>query len=218
VPSYVIASALNGILAQRLVRGICQHCRKPSEPTESDIGRLGPLMNLATLQCFVGTGCVMCGGTGYKGRTAVFEILTFSPAIRELVSSNATEQQIRREALAEGMQTLFAATLNKVRAGKTTLSELFRVIEIDEVDTVRSEQCPSCGLATEPDYLACPACACRLAPACPACDRKVMEHWVACPYCCARLDRAGHHASKELAGPRAARVAQSPSPVLAAAQ
>ena len=189
VPSYVIASAVNGILAQRLVRALCQHCRKPSAPTESDIARLGSLTNMTNFECYVGAGCVMCGGTGYKGRTGVFEILTFSPAIRELVSADATELQIRREALAEGMQTLLMATLRKVRAGRTTLSELFRVIELDEVDTGAADQCPSCGTVTESEYLACPVCACRLAPACPSCDRKVMEHWKACPYCCTRLDQ-----------------------------
>jgi type IV pilus assembly protein PilB len=191
VPSYVVASAVNGILAQRLVRAICQHCKKPSTPSEADIARLGSLTNVARLECYVGAGCVMCNGTGYKGRTGVYEILSFSPAIRELVSADASELQIRREALAEGMNTLLMATLHKVRHGKTTLAELFRVIEIDEVDRGSGEECPSCGTVTEPDYLACPACACRLAPACPSCDRKVLEHWKACPYCCTRLDKAG---------------------------
>ena len=189
VPSYVVASAVNGILAQRLVRAICQSCKKPSTPSEADIARLGSLTNVARLECFVGAGCVMCNGTGYKGRTGVYEILSFSPAIRELVSADASELQIRREALAEGMNTLLMATLHKVRTGKTTLAELFRVIEIDEVDRGSGDECPSCGAVTESDYLACPACACRLAPACPSCDRKVLEHWKACPYCCTRLDK-----------------------------
>ena len=189
VPPYVIASAVNGIIAQRLVRAVCQHCKKPSQATEADIARLGSLTNMATLECFVGAGCVMCNGTGYKGRTGIFEILTFSPAIRELVAADAPELQIRREALADGMETLLTAALNKVRAGKTTLAELFRVIEIDEVDQGAADVCPSCGTVSEPDFLACPVCACRLAPACPACDRKVMEHWKACPYCCSRLDQ-----------------------------
>ena len=188
VPSYVVASAVNGILAQRLVRAICQNCKKPSTPTEADIARLGSLTNMSRLECYVGTGCVMCGGSGYKGRTGVYEILTFTPSIREMVSSDASEMAIRREALSQGMNTLLMATLNKVRAGKTTLSELFRVIELDEVDRGSEDECPSCGAVTEPDYLACPACACRLAPACPSCDRKVLEHWKACPYCCTRLD------------------------------
>jgi hypothetical protein len=143
---------------------------------------------MSRLECFVGAGCVMCGGTGYKGRTGVYEILTFTPSIREMVSADASEMAIRREALSQGMNTLLTATLGKVKAGKTTLSELFRVIELDEVDRGSEDECPSCGAVTEPDYLACPACACRLAPACPACDRKVLEHWKACPYCCTRLD------------------------------
>jgi type IV pilus assembly protein PilB len=188
VPSYVIASAVNGIIAQRLVRAVCQHCKKPAEPTEADVARLGSLANMATLQSFAGSGCVMCNGTGYKGRTGIFEILAFSPTIRELVAADAPELQIRREALATGMQTLLTAALNKVNAGRTTLAEVFRVIELDEVDHGAAEECPSCGSVTEPEFLACPVCACRLAPACPSCERKVMEHWKACPYCCVRLD------------------------------
>jgi hypothetical protein len=217
VPSYVLASAVNGILAQRLVRAICQHCKKPSAPSESDIARLGSLTNMTNFECYVGAGCVMCGGTGYKGRTGVFEILTFSPAIRELVSADATELQIRREALAEGMQTLLLATLRKVRAGRTTLSELFRVIELDEVDAGAADQCPSCGTVTESEYLACPVCACRLAPACPMCDRKVMEHWKACPYCCTRLDQPVPEL-KDVSGSRAPKVVRKPAPALAAAK
>jgi type IV pilus assembly protein PilB len=202
VPSYVVASAVNGIMAQRLVRTICQNCKKPSTPSESDVARLGSLTNMSRLECFVGAGCVMCGGTGYKGRTGVYEILTFTPSIREMVSSDASETAIRREALSQGMNTLLTATLGKVKAGKTTLSELFRVIELDDVDRGREDECPSCGAVTEPDYLACPACACRLAPACPACDRKVLEHWRACPYCCTRLDVPTSSVTPPLTAPR----------------
>jgi type IV pilus assembly protein PilB len=221
VPSYVIASAVNGILAQRLVRSICQHCRKPSAPTEADVARLGSLTNMAKLESFVGSGCVMCNGSGYKGRTAVFEILTFSPAIRALVSADASELEIRREALAEGMHTLLTAALAKVRAGKTTLSELFRVIELDEVDQGSADECPSCGSVTEPEFVACPVCACRLAPACPSCDRKVLEHWKACPYCCTRLDgpapKAGRAEMTVVASDGRTKAVRKPGPALAAA-
>ena len=164
----------------------------------------------------------MLRGRRLRDVQRVFEILTFSPAIRELVSVDAPELEIRREALAEGMHTLLQATLNKVRAGKTTLAELFRVIELDEVDRGSADECPSCGTVTEPDFLACPACACRLAPACPACDKKVLEHWKACPYCCTRLDKPTRQ--PRLAAPpaplaqRPAKPARKAAPVLAAAR
>ena len=188
VPSYVIASAVNGILAQRLVRGICQHCKKPAAPAESDLARLASLTNLSTLRFFQGTGCVMCNGTGFKGRTGVFEIMNFTPAIRALVSADAPEHQIRRQALAEGMHTLLMAGLEKVRTGRTTLSELFRVIELDEVDGSHPDSCPNCRGSVEPDFIACPVCEHHLAPACPSCDRRVMGHWKVCPYCCVKLN------------------------------
>ena len=218
VPSYVVASAVNGILAQRLVRSICQNCKKPSTASETDLARLSSLVNTTNLECYVGAGCVMCGGSGYKGRTGVFEILAFTPSIREMVASDASELQIRREALMQGMQTLLTATLSKVKAGRTTLSELFRVIELDEVDHCGDDECPSCGVVTEADYLACPACACRLSPACPACDRKVLEHWKACPYCCTRLDEPDQVPAPVMAVPPPAKAVRRPAPALAAAK
>ena len=219
VPSYVVASAVNGILAQRLVRAICQNCKKPSTASETDLARLGSLTNVARLECYAGTGCVMCNGTGYKGRTGVYEILTFSPEIREMVAADASELQIRRQALSEGMNTLLMATLNKVRTGKTTLSELFRVIEIDEVDRGCDDECPSCGAVTEPEFLACPACASRLSPACPACERKVLEHWKACPYCCTRLEGVDTMELRPAPVPVAAKSqARKHGPTLAAAR
>jgi type IV pilus assembly protein PilB len=124
VQSYVIASAVNGVIAQRLLRAICQHCRKPAAPSDSDVARLSSLVNVESLECFEGAGCGMCNGTGYRGRTGIFEILAFSPAIRTLVSSDAAEQVIRRQALSEGMRTLLTAALDKVRAGRTTLAGL----------------------------------------------------------------------------------------------
>ena len=163
----------------------------------------------------------MCNGSGYKGRTGVFEILTFTPAIRGLVSTDSTEMEIRREALAGGMNTLLTATLKKIREGRTTLAELFRVIELDEVDRGSAEECPSCGAVTEPEYLACPVCACRLSPACPSCDRKVLEHWKACPYCCIRLDqpaarKALSEAAAKPAGSRHSKVVGKGSALTAA--
>jgi type IV pilus assembly protein PilB len=190
VPPFVIASALNGIIAQRLVRGVCQNCKKPVKASDADLARLSSLTNVDQLQCFAGTGCVMCAGTGYRGRTGVFEILTFSPAIRRLVSADAPEQQIRHQALAEGMQTLLTAALAKVKAGRTTLAELFRVIEIDEVDGERADVCPSCSTATEPGFQVCPVCERKLAHGCPKCDSPVRPHWVACPFCRTKLGQA----------------------------
>jgi type IV pilus assembly protein PilB len=188
VPPYVIASAINGILAQRLVRAICQNCRKPSPPSEADVARLASLTNMSRLQAFAGSGCVMCNGTGYKGRTAVYEILTFTANMRALVSSNAPEIELRREAASSGMKTLLQAALAKVHAGKTTLSELFRVIELDEIDRDSARECPSCGAVAEPDYTTCPECAHPLAHSCPSCEKIIKPHWKACAYCAVPLE------------------------------
>ena len=94
-------------------------------------------------------------------------------------------------------------------------------VELDEVDRGSAEECPSCGAVTEPEYLACPVCACRLSPACPSCDRKVLEHWKACPYCCIRLDqpaarKALSEASSKPAGSRHSKMVGKGSALTAA--
>jgi hypothetical protein len=103
--------------------------------------------------------------------------------------------------MAEGMQTLLMAGLEKVRNGRTTLSELFRVIELDEVDGNRADSCPNCKGSVEPDFLACPICEHHLAPACPSCDRRVMAHWKVCPYCCDKLNQTKKASPEPVKGP-----------------
>jgi type II secretory ATPase GspE/PulE/Tfp pilus assembly ATPase PilB-like protein len=128
VPSYLIASTISGIVAQRLVRKICPNCRVKIDPTEQDILRLGIS---AKLPVYRGAGCFECGGTGYKGRTGIYEILTFTQPIRDLIAGNATENEIRQAAISKGMVTLGRSALEKVTSGITTIEEVCRVVETD---------------------------------------------------------------------------------------
>jgi general secretion pathway protein E len=126
---YLIASTINGITAQRLVRTLCPQCRLP-HPSASDIVaemRLDRYTDGATPALFQPAGCDRCTGTGYRGRTGIAEILTMSEDIRRLTLKRADSQQIQRCAMAAGMRTLYEDGLRKVVRGVTSLEEVLRV-------------------------------------------------------------------------------------------
>jgi len=181
VPSYLIASTLIGIVAQRLVRVICPKCRVREEPSERDLARIGlAKAKKGEIAFFRGEGCPACGGTGYRGRTGIFEILPFHQQVRDLVMANGSENDIRQLAVAKGMTTLGQAALDKVKAGVTTLSELYRVVETEEEF---GAGCPHCGTSLGADFVICPGCGHSLVSNCPSCRKMVSPHWKFCPYC-----------------------------------
>jgi type IV pilus assembly protein PilB len=180
VPSYLIASTVAGIVAQRLVRVICAKCRVPAEAPGRDLERFGLDKGGKTPALFRGEGCPACGETGYRGRTGVFEILAFTPQVRDMVSAGASESDIRQHAVSMGMVTLVRAALEKVRTGVTTLEELYRVIETEQ-DI--GSACPACGTAIEAGFIGCPACGHVILSTCPSCLRTVSPDWRFCPFC-----------------------------------
>ena len=177
VPSYLIASTISGIVAQRLVRKICPKCRVKTDPTERDILRLGISANVPVYR---GAGCPECGGTGYKGRTGIYEILTFTQPIRDLIANNATENEIRQAAISRGMVTLGRSALEKVTSGITTTDEVYRVVE---TDADFASACPQCATPMESDFVMCPSCGYSASAACPGCRRMISPEWKYCPYC-----------------------------------
>jgi type IV pilus assembly protein PilB len=177
VPSYLIASTIVGIVAQRLVRTICGRCKGKAAPTERDILRLGLASDIPVYR---GAGCNACGGTGYKGRTGIYEILTFTRPIRELISSNATENEIRQMAISLGMVTLGRTALEKVITGITTVDEVYRVVE---TDADLAAACPRCAAPMESDFVMCPSCGYSASSNCPGCRRTISREWRFCPYC-----------------------------------
>jgi len=177
VPSYLIASTIVGIVAQRLVRKICVKCRTKTAPTDQDVLRLGIS---AEVPVYRGAGCPECGGTGYRGRTGIYEILAMTQPIRDLISINATESEIRQAAISRGMMTLGHAALEKVTSGITTTDEVYRVVE---TDTDFASACPQCAQPMESDFVMCPACGYSASAACPGCHRMISHEWKFCPYC-----------------------------------
>jgi len=177
VPPYLIASTIVGIVAQRLVRTICPKCKIKADPPAKDILRLGLQ---ADIPVYRGAGCPACGGTGYKGRTGIYEILAFTQQIRDLIAGNATENEIRQAAISQGMVTLGHCALQKVTAGITSVDEVFRVVET-EADFASA--CPKCSAPMESDFVICPSCGHSSSAACPGCRRTISPEWKFCPWC-----------------------------------
>ncbi|HLW98426.1 MAG TPA: GspE/PulE family protein [Candidatus Acidoferrales bacterium] len=132
VEPYNFVSALNCILAQRLVRVICEHCKKLSRPTmdEMKASALDPVL-WGQVALAHGTGCLECAGTGYHGRAAISELLDLTDQIREMIINRRPTSEIKRVAKDSGMSFLREAGLAKVRAGITTLREINKVTFIE---------------------------------------------------------------------------------------
>jgi len=132
VEPYNFVSALNCILAQRLVRVICEFCRKPVKYPESYLAESG--MNPTEwrdVPFYEGAGCFECGGTGFRGRTAIHELLDLTERIREMILDKRPTSEIKRAARDEGMTFLRESALLKVRKATTTLKEINKVTFIE---------------------------------------------------------------------------------------
>lgn len=130
VEPFLASSALVGVLAQRLVRTICPHCREVFQPDPALIRDLAGEQNIPQAGTYYrGRGCAKCQQLGYLGRTGIYELLEVNDSIRQLVTTNADAATIRRQSLADGMQTLRQAGLRKVLAGETTIEEVLRVTQ-----------------------------------------------------------------------------------------
>jgi len=125
---FLVESTLIAILAQRLVRKICNTCRKPYTPPPQEIAALNiPDAEIGELNLFKGIGCTKCRGTGYFGRIAIFEVMPISDESRHLIHINAGAQDIKKQAIKEGMHTLRESAIAKMKAGITTIEEVIRV-------------------------------------------------------------------------------------------
>jgi general secretion pathway protein E len=128
---YLVTSVLNGVLAQRLVRRICPHCRRAHQPLPELIQKtkLDRVAEGKAITLFEPVGCEQCRGTGYQGRTTIMEMLVVSEQIRSMVLQHADARDIAKAAIAEGMRTMYEDGLRKVLAGETTLGEVLRVTQ-----------------------------------------------------------------------------------------
>ncbi len=127
VKPFLVGSCLNLVMAQRLIRTICDNCKEEYSPTNEELDRINlEKSRLNGKSLFYGKGCSHCRNTGYHGRTGIFELIPMSRAIRGLVFDNTNEDVIRQKALEEGMINLRESGIEKVLNGVTTISEVLR--------------------------------------------------------------------------------------------
>ncbi len=132
IEPYLLSSSVIGVLAQRLVRTNCPHCLEKYTPTESECRELG--MTEKAAHFYRGVGCPHCFGVGYKGRMAIYELMTVSQPIKEELLISADSVKLRKVAIQQGMATLLSAGAALVKAGRTTSSEVLRVTRGYEED------------------------------------------------------------------------------------
>ncbi len=126
VEPFLVGSSLVGVEAQRLARRVCDHCKLEREPTAMEAIAYEQIMQEEASEFFIGEGCNLCGHTGYQGRIGIFEFMQVSEEIRRLIAGKSTADEIRAQAIREGMIPLEKAGMMMVKEGITTISEVMR--------------------------------------------------------------------------------------------
>ena len=212
IEPYVSASALIGVIAQRLVRRLCSECKRPYTPEAETLRAMSiSEAEAATLTFYRAVGCDHCNQTGYRGRVGIYEIMVVSDELRRTIAQVGAEARVREAALAAGMISLGEDGLLKVKAGVTTPQELLRV-----VTEVRHTQarCPACGEGVSADFTVCPNCGQHVGGGCPHCGKPVKPEWKFCPFCAKSTEtRPARRRSKKLEPTRRGRELPAPGNV-----
>jgi type IV pilus assembly protein PilB len=176
-PPYLVAAGLIGVLAQRLARRLCPHCRAQRFMRGRELVALG--LPPRDVQVFVPIGCNRCDGTGYRGRIGIFELLVVTPRMRQRIVRRASADALGELARAEGLVRMGDDAWAKVTAGTTTIAEVAPLLALREVDT---PICPRCAAPARATFNACTSCGAVLRPRC-RCGAKLDEEWRFCPSC-----------------------------------
>ncbi|MGD9190208.1 MAG: ATPase, T2SS/T4P/T4SS family, partial [Desulfobacteraceae bacterium] len=176
--SYVIADALIGVVAQRLVRKVCQNCRTEDHPDQSILCSLK--ITDHAFQSYKGAGCDKCNRTGYKGRIGVYEIFQVDSEIKRMIHQGATEPELLHAARLTGMSSLLDDAVRKLKEGVTTCGEILRVFGPQNTAEIA---CVFCGALMEQRHHFCPYCGKELVKTCPGCDQILAKDWHHCPKC-----------------------------------
>jgi general secretion pathway protein E len=123
---YLLASAMVAVVAQRLVRVVCQQCKEPVNYPAETLAKVGLLPDHG-IEFFRGRGCAACNHTGYRGRTGAFEILPIDKEINEMIRKRADSRLVKEAAVKVGLRTLLDDSLSKAIFGQTTLEEVLRI-------------------------------------------------------------------------------------------
>jgi len=182
VEHYLITESVKGIIAQRLVRRLCDRCKTPYNPEKVTLDMIGLTdEDIAGKMLYKPVGCKKCNQIGYEGRVAIFEILKMEQEIKNQITANISEKTLINIGKMAGMKTLKEDGIEKVFEGLTTFDEVLRVT-YEEKDTVAG--CPKCGKTIEQSFTICPYCQHDLEPkTCGSCGKELNSMWVVCPYC-----------------------------------
>jgi type II secretory ATPase GspE/PulE/Tfp pilus assembly ATPase PilB-like protein len=177
VKPYIIASGLTGIIAQRLVRKLCNNCKEEIEPDPKVLKYLGIEK---PEKVYVARGCKQCNNTGFNGRLGLYEVLIITPRVRQIVARNFSEGELSQVVREEGMRTLLETGVDKAEKGLTSLEEILRVLGPQESHIIN---CPKCHSVAGDGDNYCPQCGEFLMQSCPACGRSLESEWKFCPGC-----------------------------------
>jgi general secretion pathway protein E len=131
IEPFLVSSAVEAIVAQRLIRLVCQRCREAYQPDEAELAELGlKSASRRSLRIFRAKGCQACLETGYRDRTGIYEFLRMTEGIKSLVLKTSDANQIKQAAVAQGMKTLRDDGIRKVVEGRTTISEVLRITQM----------------------------------------------------------------------------------------
>ncbi|OFV88687.1 MAG: hypothetical protein A3J75_01190 [Acidobacteria bacterium RBG_16_68_9] len=184
IEPYLLVSALNLVIAQRLVRKVCERCAEPYRPDAATIRALQltePVPEMRRAR-----GCGSCHGLGYAGRAAVLEVMAMTPAMTKLIESKAAESAMRLQAQNDGMTPLLTDAVRKMISGITNPDEVMRVVDVSD----GGARCPTCDRAIEDSFTACPHCGTVLRLCCVSCGMQLQQDWQTCPYCRAQVRKA----------------------------
>ncbi len=176
--SYVIADALVGVIAQRLVRKICNNCRVDDQPSEEMLRSLK--ITDKSFHSYKGSGCDKCNKTGYKGRTGVYEVFQIDNEIKRMIHKGATEPELLHTAMITGMTTLLDDAVEKLKKGITSCEEVLRVFGPQNTMEIA---CRFCSALMEQRYTYCPYCGKELTRFCHHCNQLLAKDWQHCPQC-----------------------------------
>jgi type IV pilus assembly protein PilB len=135
VPPFLITATVEGILAQRLVRKICVECRTQFDPSDELLMELQlPVAQARKYKFYYGKGCARCNNSGYKGRMGIYELMAVNDDVRDMITSDASVDELRNLARTQGMTTLREAGLKLIFDGHTTIDEIVRETVMEDLD------------------------------------------------------------------------------------